>query len=279
MLAKLHAISPPRLATRPPRRGFTLIELLVVVSVISILMALTLSGVQQVREAARRMDCQNRMRQQVLGLHLYHDSHRHFPFGDDQLSKKHHSWVTQILPFLEQRSLAEQINLDVDWNDTVNRPAVETVLPVMRCPTSLLEFNGETDYAGIAGSLLASPTATHNINWNNGVLIRSTATATSPISMARIVDGTSNTICISESSDRPPEYNGFWADGRNTITHDIGPVNFDNFSSIFSRHSGGAYVALSDGAVRFLTEYIDLAILGGLCSRAGGENVSGVWDP
>lgn len=268
---------PP--AGRRSRYGFTLIEMLVVISVISILMSLSLSGIQQVREAARRMDCQNRMRQQVLGLHLYHDSHRRFPFGDEQLSGTHHSWVTEILPFLEQRGIAEQIDRSALWNAPVNLQAVEQVLPVMRCPTSILEFNGDTDYAGIAGSLLASPTATQNINWNNGVLIRSTATATSPISIARIVDGTSNTVCISESSDRPPEYNGFWADGRNTITHDVGPVNFANFSSIYSHHSGGAYVALSDGAVRFLTEYVDPAILGGLCSRAGGEDVSGVWDP
>lgn len=190
------------------------------------------------------------MRQQVLALHLYHDGNRRFPFGDDQLSRTHHSWVTHILPFLEQHALAAQIDRSVVWNAPVNRQAVERVLPVMRCPTSILEFNGNTDYAGIVGSLLASPAATQNLNWNNGVLIRSTRSATSPISMAGILDDTSNTICISEASDRPPEYNGFWADGRSAITHDIGPVNYFNHSSIYSLHRGGAYVALSDGAIR-----------------------------
>lgn len=218
------------------------------------------------------------MRQQVLALHQYHDAHRRFPFGDDELSGTRHSWVTHILPFLEQPALAGRIDLTVPWDHPVNEPAVTQVLPVLRCPTSVLDFPGDTDYAAIAGSMFAAPAVTQGFNWDNGVLVRSSVRHPRPISMADILDGTGNTLCLGEVSDRLPEYHGLWADGRNTISHDNGPVNYENFSEIYSLHPGGANVALSDGAVRFITESIDLDILGGLCSRAGGEDVSGAWN-
>lgn len=261
----------------PRRGGFTLVELLVVVSITSILLSLGMSAVQQVREAARRMDCQNRLRQQVFALHHYHDAHKRFPFGDEAHGGTHHSWTTAILPYLEQSALFSQIDRKVPWDDPINLPAVHHSLQVMRCPSSLLDFEGDTDYAGIIGSALASAIATEYLNLNNGVLIRSGHNRRTPMSMANILDGTSNTMCIAELGDRLAPQHGMWADGRNAISHNNGGININNSGEIFSRHPGGAHIALTDGAVRFITESISPPLIGGLCSRAGYEDVSEVF--
>ncbi|WP_240928288.1 DUF1559 domain-containing protein [Thalassoroseus pseudoceratinae] len=88
------------------RRGFTLIELLVVIAIIAILIALLLPAVQQAREAARRTQCKNNMKQLGLALHQYHDTYNKFPFsymlGDDLNVS---SFGVQILPFIEQGNL------------------------------------------------------------------------------------------------------------------------------------------------------------------------------
>ena len=89
------------------RRGFTLVELLVVIAIIGILVALLLPAVQAAREAARRMQCTNNVKQLVLAMHNYHDVHNMFPinYGGDpaQLYSRlatGHSWLTMALPFI-----------------------------------------------------------------------------------------------------------------------------------------------------------------------------------
>jgi len=104
--------------------GFTLVELLVVIAIIGILVGMLLPAVQQVREAARRIDCSNKSRQIGLAVINYESAHREFPPGwvvsenadDDELSGW--GWASIILPFLEANNLAEQIDFDgpVDAN-------------------------------------------------------------------------------------------------------------------------------------------------------------------
>src|SRR5258707_4712943 len=107
--------TPPR-SRRPLGRAFTLIELLVVIAIIAVLIALLLPAVQAAREAGRRVQCSNNLKQIALGLHSYHDSHNAFPAGGyglgmgnlaaanqpGALAKRVVSWGTAILPFVDQ---------------------------------------------------------------------------------------------------------------------------------------------------------------------------------
>lgn len=100
------------------RRGFTLIELLIVIAVIAVLIAILLPAIQQAREAARRNQCQNNLRQLSLALLLYHDAHDVLPPGSTgtksrvqfDASEPHFSWTVQILPYIEAHNLYEQID-------------------------------------------------------------------------------------------------------------------------------------------------------------------------
>ena len=104
----------------PPRQGFTLVELLVVIAIIGILIGMLLPAVQQVREAARRTDCMNRMRQLGLACHNFESAHMAFPSAGGVVNQwfaeqnrplrgfENCSWMYQILPFIEQNALYEQ---------------------------------------------------------------------------------------------------------------------------------------------------------------------------
>src|SRR5688572_8500234 len=104
------------------RRGFTLVELLVVIAIIGVLVALLLPAVQSAREAARRMQCTNNLRQLGLALHNHHDVNLVFPAARDEKEVTPgvlvvHSWVPRILPFIEQKALLEKYRFDKNWDD------------------------------------------------------------------------------------------------------------------------------------------------------------------
>lgn len=148
------------MATTARRRGFTLIELLVVIAIIAILIALLLPAVQQAREAARRTQCRNNLKQIGLALHNYHDVFGVFPYGSNDnwgwdpstvSSRCAWNWRVFILPYIDQAPLYNQISpyficvSDSDWNDTTagfkNTPVFglttiqKTVIPAYLCPT------------------------------------------------------------------------------------------------------------------------------------------------
>jgi prepilin-type N-terminal cleavage/methylation domain-containing protein/prepilin-type processing-associated H-X9-DG protein len=135
-------------------RGFTLIELLVVIAIIAILIALLLPAVQQAREAARRTQCKNNLKNYALALHNYHDVHLMFPpsgattgWWSDQTV----SWQAQILPFIDQAPLYNQITFERGWVDKPTNPPpanptqiwvlsdgsllTEKIMPYARCPS------------------------------------------------------------------------------------------------------------------------------------------------
>ena len=137
------------------RTGFTLIELLVVIAIIAILISLLLPGVQQAREAARKTQCRNHLKQLGLALHNYHDAHRSFPAGyytvgtSDGTAPVHArldaqtwdsgpgwGWGTALLPYLDQSNLAEQLKGRRHlWDETL-ADAVATKVSTFLCPSA-----------------------------------------------------------------------------------------------------------------------------------------------
>jgi len=135
----------PRLSAlrfRRPLHGFTLVELLVVITIIGILIALLLPAVQAAREAARRLQCSNNLKQIALALHGYHAAHDTLPYGSGSCNYQDSrswggTWPTMILPQLEQQGLYNQIDFNKHMKD---QPAqvVTTVISVYVCPSDAI---------------------------------------------------------------------------------------------------------------------------------------------
>lgn len=121
-----------RTQSSPSRRGFTLIELLVVIAIIAVLVALLLPAVQQAREAARRTQCKNNLKQLGLAMHNHHEQYDAFP---STVSTLFHSWSAQLLPFVDQNPLANIYDFKSNSTDVANRPAVQYQLPFHICPS------------------------------------------------------------------------------------------------------------------------------------------------
>jgi len=168
------------------RRGFTLIELLVVIAIIAVLIALLLPAVQQAREAARRSQCQNNLKQHGLALHNYHDTHNVFPPGGisipmpvgsttdaDFNNNEGWGWGAFILPFLEQgnlhtqlgvtkRQLRELIASTVMINGQLERVLMQTPLAVFKCPS---DPTGPTQESALSVNAAGNPA---RMNWGGG---------------------------------------------------------------------------------------------------------------
>jgi prepilin-type N-terminal cleavage/methylation domain-containing protein len=130
--------------TAVPRPGFTLIELLVVIAIIAILIALLLPAVQQAREAARRTQCRNNLKQFGLAIHNFHDSFRHLSTSNrpPAAGSKRLGGLTRLLPYFDQGPLYNNYNQSLTWSDpdTANnglqRATVNTKLTVFQCPSN-----------------------------------------------------------------------------------------------------------------------------------------------
>lgn len=119
------------------RAGFTLIELLVVIAIIGVLVALLLPAVQAAREAGRRAQCQNNLKQLVLAFHSFENARREFPLAySDTTQKGKNNWAPFILPFVEQQSLLNGYKLNVDWWVEPNRTFVQQPLSIVICPST-----------------------------------------------------------------------------------------------------------------------------------------------
>lgn len=137
------------IAMQRTSRGFTLVELLVVIAIIGVLVALLLPAVQFAREAARRMQCSNNLKQIGVGIHTHNDALRVVPpgaVGGANVTDVHtrfqipagvaHGWAVFLLPYIEQQPLSAQYRLDRDWRAPENRVVRETRIPIFNCPST-----------------------------------------------------------------------------------------------------------------------------------------------
>jgi prepilin-type N-terminal cleavage/methylation domain-containing protein len=251
------------------RRAFTLVELLVVIAIIGLLTGLLLPAVQAAREAARRAQCQNHLKNQALAVLNFEQTKKIIPPGNMLKDETGFSWMYQILPYIEQGQLYEQFNPKQPWDSPENTAAVHQKVGIYRCPNSLKEFDGETDYTGINSTIVGWEPPADMLE--RGTFIDVTKES-APITLASITDGLSNTIGISEATDREPD-DGLWAAGVSTLMHSGGGVN-SSWNGIYSFHPGGAMAARVDGSCTFLPVTMDEITLGALLTRSGQETVT-----
>ena len=214
-----------------PARGFTLVELLVVIAIIGILIALLLPAVQAAREAARRSQCSNNLKQLGLALHNYHDTFKAFPYriGGGTASNAFNannegrlSGFVPLLAFLEQTAMAEQIGSDPPYVWWTGFAPWTTQISNLLCPsdppTKDITTIGQNNYAFSTGDQYT------NLHWNTNRTrhpLRGLFGPDSAINMSEILDGTSNTIAMSEVV-RAPIGNVF---GANTSANTTNPIN------------------------------------------------------
>ena len=291
MTASPCAPSAPRIASSPPRpapphlfRAFTLIELLVVIAIIAVLIALLLPAVQAAREAARRTQCVNNLKQVGLAMHNYHDSNQTFPSGGWLTPRMNTGWSSAILPGLEQRALYDALNVSFSYNAPVNSTAVYTVLNVYLCPSEPrktlwnrnqysgdLFLSADADYGGMYGPHGFDGYITPLVQNNppRGAMVFNMC-----LGLVDITDGTSQTILIGED---PEAVNALWASGHNLFDQSA-PINarppVELGEELSSYHPGGANVLFADGSVHFLKQTMNPVPLVSLCTRAGGEVLS-----
>ena len=282
---------------RSRRPGFTLIELLVVIAIIAILIALLLPAVQQAREAARRTQCKNNMKQLGLAMHNYNDVFKRFPNGSTGSSNYVGTgnfgwpWSMRLLPYVDQAPLYNQLNVGstpmvpstnltnpIDFTTAAagsQEKLLTTPIAVFMCPSA----NGQAinKYQKNLGTLMYAM---------NSLFIDSGKPYIS-FTLSDIEDGTSNTLMFGEKSlleGKKPGIGAAWATGipgcgrihivaaqckmnvpfdgthdpaTNCYSENGTPINLVTRANVISPHVGGAHLTMSDGAVRFVSENVD----------------------
>ncbi len=303
-------------------KGFTLVELLVVIAIIGILVGLLLPAVQAAREAARRMQCSNHMKQWGLAMHNHHDAFKRFPKGaSNGGTNKRQTWVMYLWPYVEQSNLYNKSNLLEHFylapntiGNTMNGTVGQRV-PIYLCPSDTGTIDQNVGfYQRTRGNYV--------VNWGNVWYGQADNTTPPPpnkapffsvngargnpgkVTFASIIDGTSNTLLMSEYLMAKSAADNDW---RGDIHNDDGVFRFHTLltpntsspdiilngwyqvtndprmpaatgtsqrNAARSRHTGGVNTVRCDGSVSFVTDSVNLAIWQAMGSMDGSEVAS-----
>ncbi len=295
-----------RTVARSTCRGFTLIELLVVIAIIAVLIALLLPAVQAAREAARRAQCVNNLKQLALASANYEQANGCLQSGTlfGSAATNYTPWYgfgpfVPILPYMEQNQVYNAVNFTQSFSASANETIAVTQVSALLCPSDPIAAKGEpldplfyvyvpagaqqrvTTYAGNSGLFFvyATPNATTQFQSEqavaSGVLYYQ-----SNISLAGVVDGTSNTMLFSERAYGALNINasnasidmwwssGYW--GHTTFDTSVPPNGYKQYRSLINNqgdwwlaeegassfHPGGVNAAFIDGSVRFMKDSI-----------------------
>ena len=213
-----------------------------------ILIALLLPAVQQAREAARRTQCKNNLKQIGLAMHNYHDTFGMFPAAhlNDSQDKPRLSWRVSILPYVDQAPLYNIYNFNDAWDGPSNARIASTPIPLYICPSYTSTNMTTTCYVAISGD--------HTVMG-----------AGKCIPFKEIKDGTSNTLMVVEACGM----NIPWIKPQDLDENAVTRVGDPN--GISSKHVGGAHALMADGSVRFISENLSPAVLQSLITRDGGD--------
>jgi prepilin-type N-terminal cleavage/methylation domain-containing protein/prepilin-type processing-associated H-X9-DG protein len=220
-----------KVVSKGKRIAFTLVELLVVIAIIGILVALLLPAIQSAREAARRSECQNHLKQIGLALLNYEDAQKAFPMGRERTDQKGVSWAFRLLPQLEETAIYASRDKTKFVDDDANDRAMRTPVQVYACPSRRTaaadrDFDNNDappvvsgaaalgDYAANAGHQyttgLASAAGVAEILSSDAVdtSVAGPMFTGSRISARRVTDGLSKTLAVGERHIPPADNNG-----------------------------------------------------------------------
>ncbi len=287
---------------KKPHGGFTLVELLVVIAIIGILVGLLLPAVQAAREAARRMQCSNNLKQIGLAMHNYESSYRRLPSGFVSLGRTGSpgwGWGAALLPFMEQSSIYNNIDSRLAIDNDYHAPVRINSIPTYLCPSDIGEplfdiTHGDDDHDHHALDIDLGGEVLFQIAKSNYVAMFGTFEledspyngdgmfyGNSRIRWADVIDGLSNTLMIGEHSSRLGKciWHGNIQEASEPHARILGvadhPPNhksghFEDFSSF---HPAGVNFLRADSSVSFFSENMDLTIYQGMATRSGGEVV------
>jgi prepilin-type processing-associated H-X9-DG protein len=248
----------------PPRSSSSAPVLLIAVGclaaglllVVPILIALLLPAVQAAREAARRSQCNNNLKQIAIAMLNYHDTWNTFPpaYLADENGRPMHSWRVLILPYMEQKALYDRYNFDEPWDGPNNSQLAAMMPPPYGCASDPAAgpAGSTTSYAAITGP---------------GTLFD----ADEASSFATITDGTSNTLMVAEAANAGIH----WMEPRDLDIDQMTLTINGSPTDISSHHPGGAQGVFADGHTNFLQAGIGAQLLRALMTKSGGEPISG----
>ena len=294
----------PSTPCRRRRTGLTLVELVIVIGIIGVLLTLFVPAIQRSRETARRVHCQNNLRQLAVALHNYHDVHTTLSSGwtgvaegrPAALAGPGWGWACQLLPQLDNWRGGTMVRFDRPIMSVSNQQVRTFDMPVFRCPSGRSEptwlISGlsiaSSNYVGAFGSQGWDDTVAQRVGRplaGDGVFFHNSSTKFSDIA-----DGLSNTVLVGERAGEvgrnlPSTWVGVVPGLDNAVARVVGtgetvPGTWSRPGRGFdSGHvagiGAGAHVIFGDGRVEFVSDRITAAVFRALMSRAGSELTPG----
>lgn len=275
-----------------PRNGLTVLELLVVMSIIAVLVAIFLPAISSAREAARRVECVNNLKQIGLALHSYHEVAGAFPAGWEWERSQHsaYGWAVPLLPYLELESLLDRIHRDRVLTDPANAAVRRVSIGTLLCPSDLHEqtfmLASDSELSHSSRQLFELPTANYFGVFGiaepdeqdplNPIVGEGTFIESRPVRMAELQRGASNTLLIGERTMArvPSTWLGVDRFGADSACRLVGnALTAPNCEAcdeceFDSRHRGGANFLWGDGRVTLVPDSIDSQLYQRLSRRS-----------